>query len=66
MGTEATVKMERCHNPSVFESEDISQMLCKLLKLHAAPDVDMGAIQWKCLELPLLHGIIQRASRKQD
>ena len=32
----ATVKMDRCHNPKVLESEDISQLLCKLLKLHAA------------------------------
>ena len=37
----ATAKMSRCHNPKVLESGDISQMLCKLLKLHAAPDVDM-------------------------
>ena len=36
-----TVKMDRCHNPKVLESEDISEMLCKLLKLHAAPDVDV-------------------------
>ena len=36
----ATVKIDRCHNPKV-ESEDISQMLCKLLKLHVAPEVDM-------------------------
>ena len=37
----ATAKMSRCHNPKLLESGDISQMLCKLLKLHAAPDVDM-------------------------
>ena len=37
----ATVKMDRFRNPKVFESEDISQMLCKLLKLQAAPKVDL-------------------------
>ena len=37
----ATLKMDRCHNPKVLEYEDISQMLCKLLKLYAAPEVDM-------------------------
>ena len=37
----ATLKMDRCHNPKALEYEDVSQMLCKLLKLHAAPEVDM-------------------------
>ena len=37
----ATVKMDRCHNPKVLESEDMPQMLCKLLKLNASPEVDM-------------------------
>ena len=32
--------MDRCHNLKLLESH-ISQMLCKLLKLHAAPEVDM-------------------------
>ena len=36
-----TVKMSRCHNPKLLESEDISEMLCKLLKLHAVPEVGM-------------------------
>ena len=31
--------MSRCHNPKLLESEDISEMLCKLLKLHAVPEV---------------------------
>ena len=33
--------MDRCHNPKALEYEDVSQMLCQLLKLHAAPEVDM-------------------------
>ena len=37
----STPKKDRCHNPKVLESEDMSQMLCKLLKLFAAPAVDM-------------------------
>ena len=37
----ATLKMGWCHNPKVLEFEDISQMLCKLLKLHAVAEVDM-------------------------
>ena len=32
----ATVIMDRFHNPKALKSEDISQMLCKLLKLHTA------------------------------
>ena len=37
----AIVKMDRCHNSKLLESEDMSQMLCKLLKLCATPEVDM-------------------------
>ena len=33
--------MDSCHNPKLLESEDMSQMLCKLLKLCATPEVDM-------------------------
>ena len=33
--------MDRCHNSKLLESEDMSQMLCKLLKLCATPEVDM-------------------------
>ena len=50
----------------MMESEDISQMICKLLKLDAAADVDTEPFKWKYLELPLLHGIVQRGSRKED
>ena len=44
-----TVKMNRCHNPKLQESEDISEMLYKLLKLHAVPEVDMESFNQNTL-----------------
>ena len=45
----ATVKMDGYRNPKVLESEDISQILCKLLKLHAAPEVDIEPVDGNTL-----------------
>ena len=41
LSTSKTKQLNRCHNSKVLESEDISQILCQLLKLHAALEVDI-------------------------